>query len=280
MRLYSLKKKQIFLTRLAIEIQIFVAKTLFYVIQLKYRGGVWLTFYNLEKGVNRMNSLAITNSVSFLTAFSGGLLSFFSPCVFPLIPVFFALVIPDISNTPLVIKRSLGFFLGLSLFFALLGSISGSIGMMLAMYQSVINIVAGVLIILFGFLFLMNKSLISAKNIDLRKYNKNNSFFSAFLIGILISLVWIPCASPILASILTLATTTGQALRGALLLFVYSLGISIPFLFFSGIVSKILSKVTLGEPKWQKSLRIIGGIALMVVGTMVSFGIFNNISVI
>ncbi|WP_196793015.1 cytochrome c biogenesis CcdA family protein [Petrotoga mobilis] len=275
-----MKKKQIFLTRLAIEIQIFVAKTLFYVIQLKYRGGVWLTFYNLEKGVNRMNSLAITNSVSFLTAFSGGLLSFFSPCVFPLIPVFFALVIPDISNTPLVIKRSLGFFLGLSLFFALLGSISGSIGMMLAMYQSVINIVAGVLIILFGFLFLMNKSLISAKNIDLRKYNKNNSFFSAFLIGILISLVWIPCASPILASILTLATTTGQALRGALLLFVYSLGISIPFLFFSGIVSKILSKVTLGEPKWQKSLRIIGGIALMVVGTMVSFGIFNNISVI
>jgi len=180
----------------------------------------------------------------------------------------------------LVIKRSLGFFLGLSLFFALLGSISGSIGMMLAMYQSVINIVAGVLIILFGFLFLINKSLISAKNIDIRKYNKNNSFFSAFLIGILISLVWIPCASPILASILTLATTTGEPIRGALLLFVYSLGISIPFLFFSGIVSKILSKVTLGEPKWQKSLRIIGGILLMVVGTMVSFGIFNNISVI
>jgi cytochrome c-type biogenesis protein len=250
------------------------------VIQLKYRGGVWLTFYNLEKGVNRMNSLAITNSVSFLTAFSGGLLSFFSPCVFPLIPVFFALVIPDISNTRLVIKRSLGFFLGLSLFFALLGSISGSIGMMLAQYQSVINIFAGVLIILFGFLFLMNKSLISAKNIDLRKYNKNNSFFSAFLIGILISLVWIPCASPILASILTLATTTGEAMRGTLLLFVYSLGISIPFLFFSGIVSKILSKVTLGEPKWQKSLRIIGGILLMVVGTMVSFGLFNNISVL
>ncbi|PNR88078.1 cytochrome C biogenesis protein [Petrotoga sp. 9T1HF07.CasAA.8.2] len=227
-----------------------------------------------------MNSLAITTSVTFLTAFSGGLLSFFSPCVFPLIPVFFALVIPDISNTRLVIKRSLGFFLGLSLFFALLGSISGSIGMMLAQYQSVINIFAGVLIILFGFLFLMNKSLISPKNIDLKKYNKNNSFFSAFVIGILISLVWIPCASPILASILTLATTTGQALRGALLLFVYSLGISIPFLFFSGIVSKILSKVTLGEPKWQKSLRIIGGIALMVVGTMVSFGIFNNLSVI
>jgi cytochrome c-type biogenesis protein len=189
-------------------------------------------------------------------------------------------VIPDISDTRLVIKRSLGFFLGLSLFFALLGSISGSIGMMLAKYQSVINIVAGILIILFGFLFLMNKSLISAKNIDLRKYNKNNSFFSAFLIGILISLVWIPCASPILASILTLATTTGEAMKGALLLFVYSLGISIPFLFFSGIVSKILSKVTLGEPKWQKSLRIIGGILLMVVGTMVSFGIFNNIRAI
>jgi len=227
-----------------------------------------------------MNSLAIPNSVSFLTAFSGGLLSFFSPCVFPLIPVLFALVIPDISDTSLVIKRSVGFFLGLSLFFALLGSISGSIGMMLAKYQNVINIIAGLLIILFGYMFLMNKSLISAKNIDLRKYNKNNSFLSAFLIGILISLVWIPCASPILASILTLATTTGEAMRGALLLFVYSLGISIPFLFFSGIVSKILSKVTLGEPKWQKSLRIIGGISLMVVGTMVSFGIFNSINVI
>lgn len=224
-----------------------------------------------------MNSLIITTSVSYLTAFTGGLISFFSPCVLPLIPVFFGIVIPNISNPWIVLKRGFGFFLGLSTFFSILGVVSGSIGILFSKYQNIINIFAGLLIIMFGSMVLMNKKIISAKKIDLNKYNKSNSFISAFFIGILISIVWIPCASPVLASILALASTSGNAFRGSTLLFVYSLGISIPFLFFTGIVSKIISKVTFGEPKWQKSLRIFGGILLILVGGLVSTGFFNTL---
>ncbi|WP_113074851.1 cytochrome c biogenesis CcdA family protein [Petrotoga sp. 9PW.55.5.1] len=224
-----------------------------------------------------MNSLIITTSVGYLTAFTGGLISFFSPCVLPLIPVFFGIVIPNISNPWIVLKRGFGFFLGLSTFFSILGVVSGSIGILFSKYQNIINIFAGLLIIIFGLMILMNKKIISAKKIDLNKYNKSNSFISAFFIGILISIVWIPCASPVLASILALASTSGNAFRGSTLLFVYSLGISIPFLFFTGIVSKIISKVTFGEPKWQKSLRIFGGILLILVGGLVSTGFFNTL---
>ncbi|PNR94807.1 cytochrome c biogenesis CcdA family protein [Petrotoga sp. 9PWA.NaAc.5.4] len=224
-----------------------------------------------------MESLSFSTSVSFITALFGGIISFFSPCVLPLIPVFFGIVIPDISNTRLVIKRGVGFFIGLSLFFSFLGSLSGALGMILARYQILINIIAGILIIFFGLLYIFNIRLFTTQKIDLKRYNKSSSFFSTFLLGILIALIWIPCASPVLASILTLATTTGNAVRGALLLFVYSLGISIPFLFLSGIVSKIVSKVTIGEPKWEKSLRIVGGMLLIVVGVVISFGFFNNL---
>ena len=215
-------------------------------------------------------------SVSFLSAFSGGILSFFSPCVMPLIPVFLSVLVVDYSNIKHVIKRTVGFFSGLSVFFALIGLMSGFFGSLLIEYQKITNILMGLIVIILGFFYILKINFIKAKKFNLMKW-RNDSFFSSFILGIIISVVWIPCSGPVLGSILAMAANTGTAVRGSLLLFVYSLGISFPFIFLSGFVSKIISKITFGEPKWQKFLRYTGGILLIITGILISTGFFNSL---
>ncbi|WP_240739424.1 cytochrome c biogenesis CcdA family protein [Marinitoga lauensis] len=76
----------------------------------------------------------------------------------------------------------------------------------------------------------MDKSVFKGQKINMLKH-KNTSFISAFLIGVLISFIWIPCSGPVLAAVLTFASTTSNVFKGAFMLFLYSLGISIPFYF-------------------------------------------------
>ena len=215
-------------------------------------------------------------SIGYITALSGGILSFFSPCVLPLVPIIFAILIPDISKTSIVIKRGVGFFLGLSIFFTILGVISGSIGFLFYSYRWILNIIAGSITIFFGVIFLLDKQIFKGSKINLNKF-KDSSFMSSFLMGFAVSIVWIPCSGPILGGILSMAATNTNILKAATLLFVYSLGISIPFLFLSGVISKVVSKVSFGEPKWQKYLKYIGGILLILIGTFILFGMFNKI---
>ncbi|KLO22971.1 cytochrome C biogenesis protein [Marinitoga sp. 1197] len=221
-------------------------------------------------------TLNIQPAIGYLGAFLGGIISFFSPCVLPLIPLFFGILMTDLNDTMLTIKRGIAFFLGLSIFFSILGVFAGTAGSFLSTYQSIFNIIAGFFIISLGIFYLFGKDGFKGFKIDLNKH-KNSSFFSAFIIGILISFVWIPCSGPVLAAVLTFASTTSNVFSGGLMLFVYSLGISIPFLFFSGAISKILSKITFGTPKWEKYIRIFGGILLIIMGILVIFGLFNSL---
>ncbi|KLO21650.1 MULTISPECIES: cytochrome c biogenesis CcdA family protein [unclassified Marinitoga] len=221
-------------------------------------------------------TLSIQPTISYLGSFLGGILSFFSPCVLPLVPLFFGILIPDIKNLPLTLKRGIAFFIGLSMFFSLLGALAGSIGFILSKYQFILNIIAGIFIIAMGIYYLIDKSFFKGLKFNFSKY-KNTSFISAFILGILISFIWIPCSGPVLAAVLAFASTTSNAFKGAFMLFLYSLGISIPFLFLSGIISKIVSKITFGTPKWEKYLRITGSVILILIGILVIFGKFNSL---
>jgi cytochrome c-type biogenesis protein len=221
-----------------------------------------------------LNNFGLQQNITYLTAFTGGLISFLSPCIIPLIPIFFSILITDIKKPRIVIKRSIGFFLGLSLFFSILGVISGSISLLFAKYKWLIDLFGGILIIIFGIIYILKIQIFKNTNINLSKF-KNDSFISSFIMGIIISFVWIPCSGPILAAIFTMAATSENIIKSSITLFLYSLGISIPFLFLSGFISKLFSKISFGEPKWQKHLRIIGGSILIIVGILISTGFFN-----
>jgi len=133
--------------------------------------------------------------------------------------------------------KVLGFFLGLSLLFSIMGALSGNIGPFLERYGQVMNIVVGSGIVLMGVLYLFEAQIFKAKQVNVWKY-KGGGFWKGFLLGMAIGFVWIPCSSPVLASIFMIASQTNPV-KGAFLLFIFSLGISIPFLTIGGLIAKL-----------------------------------------
>lgn len=205
--------------------------------------------------------------VDIFTAFVHGIISFFSPCAIPLIPSFIALLVSEKGVKSF--WRIAGFFVGLSTTFSVLGALSGSVGVL--MNRSSMRYVAGSLILVMAFLFLFEVQLIKIKSFNFYRF-KSGGFIAGVMIGVGIGLVWIPCASPVLASILVIASTKTSALKGAMMLFVYSLGISVPFLSVGGIVSKIFTKVSFRKPFFEKILKYASSVLLFIIGLLVFTG--------
>ncbi|MFN6991369.1 MAG: cytochrome c biogenesis CcdA family protein [Fervidobacterium sp.] len=207
--------------------------------------------------------------VSLWIAFGTGLLSFFSPCVLPLIPGFVGIVIGGGKDTKNRLQRLIGFFIGFSLMFTTLGAFSGIIGSILTLFSGIIEKIIGFSIIIFAVLFAFDVQLFKGRNVNIWKF-KGSGFFGGILLGLGVGFVWIPCSSPILASILLIATQE-SVFKGMTLLFLYSLGISIPFLTIGTFISKVLTK-SIGKPRWEKWTKIIGAILIALLGILIILG--------
>jgi len=218
-------------------------------------------------------------TVSFIAAFTGGLLSFFSPCIFPILPGYIGFLMGDTKSSWTKIIKSLGFIFGLSLVFITLGALSGLIGSTLSKFQSWISILGGAFIIVLALSYLnwiKLPSFVLMKNTNSQR--KATGFWSAALIGILISFVWVPCVSPVLGSILVVAANSTDVLKGTALLAVYSLGMGIPLFLlamFVGVVYKYIPKLM----RYESVLKKIGGVLLLIVGILMMTGMLNNLQI-
>ncbi len=211
-----------------------------------------------------MVSLGPTD-VSIWIAIASGLLSFFSPCVLPLIPGFVGIVLGGNKK----IQRLIGFFIGFTTMFTVLGAFSGLLGGFLAKFGSIIEKIIGIAIVVFGILYMMEVQLFKGKSVNIWKF-KGSGFVGGLILGLAIGFVWIPCSSPVLASMLLIAAQK-SVLKGMLLLFVYSLGISLPFLTIGAAISKALS-IGFGKPTWEKWTKIIGGGFIILMGILILLG--------
>jgi cytochrome c-type biogenesis protein len=188
--------------------------------------------------------------ISYPVAFWAGFLSFFAPCVVPLFPIYLAYISGDsvdkISNIGSskfkknVIISSLLYILGFSLMFILLGTSIAGAGIILRRHAGIVRTIGGIIIILFGIqisgsvkLPLLNKGGMTG----VPQWTKNLGILRPLIIGIIFASTWVPCVGPILGSILALTLMSHTVLKGALLLFTYSLGISIPFLLAAVMIS-------------------------------------------
>ncbi|ANQ54010.1 cytochrome C biogenesis protein [Thermosipho affectus] len=203
--------------------------------------------------------------ISVWVALGHGILSFFSPCILPLIPAFLGILFTAKNK----LLKLLGFLSGFSIFFTVIGVFSSIFGFFFAKYGSIINYVFGSIIILMGTLYIFQKELLKPRKVNVWKF-KGGSFITGFLLGGVIGIIWIPCSSPILGSILAIAASA-NSLKGAVLLFVYSLGISIPFLTIGSSISKLMT-ASFKAPRWELTLRIIGGTFLILLGVLIMFG--------
>lgn len=213
---------------------------------------------------------------------AGGVLSFFSPCIFPLLPVYLGylsgedelLSMQDADRTAnKQAQRKLQinvlvFVAGISTVFIILGVIAGTMGAWLIESAPVLVKVAGAAVIILG-LFQLNLI-----NLPILQQGRRFAFDRAqggyarsYVLGLTFSFGWTPCVGPVLSSILLLSTTQGGALNAALLLLVYAIGFGLPFLmisFFLGVFFQQYKKVY----PYLEGIRMVGGILLIVMGIL------------
>ena len=197
------------------------------------------------------------NTELFIGAvYVAGLLSFFSPCIFPLLPVYIGML--STSGKKSIIK-TLVFVIGLSTSFVLLGFGAGSIGSFLI--SKTFRIISGVIVIIFGIIqmeivkipFLERTKLVDIKG------KENDSIWGAFL--------WTPCVGPILASILFISSGGGNPYYGALMMFIYVLGLATPFVILSLSSKYVLTKVS-AIKKHLGIMKKIGGLLIIIMGIL------------
>lgn len=220
-----------------------------------------------------------------ITAFVGGVLSFFSPCVVPLIPVYMGYLADSTmgsvqkgSYKKKLFINALGFLLGLLIIFSLLGLTATSIGLLLLTQLDTFRKISGVVIILFG-LFHSGFLKLDFLNKDrkVRFKRRGSTFLNAVLLGMAFSFGWTPCVGPILGSILIMAANSADLLQGIWLLGLYSIGFSLPFLavvFFMEPVLKALDR----RPKIVEGIKIFTSLFIIMMGAFVYLDYFSKIS--
>ncbi len=182
------------------------------------------------------------NNVGLLAAMLGGLISFVSPCVLPLVPPYLCYIGgvslaelehtgPAQTATGKVVTASFAFVLGFSTIFVALGATASVIGQTLAMHWGTLTVIGGIVVIVMGLHFL-GVFRIGLLNREARLHVKRAQpgLAGAYVLGLAFALGWTPCIGPILAAILGVAGATDTVWQGALLLAVYSLGLGIPFI--------------------------------------------------
>lgn len=223
----------------------------------------------------------------FLT-FLGGFLSFFSPCVIPIIPIYFSFLAGNgkkndcygniIYNQKKVFFNTLFFIFGISTSFFILGFSFTAIGDIAFSQKDIISKIGGIIIIALG---LFQLGIIKLNPLYKEKRiaytNKRITPLVAFITGFTFSFAWTPCIGPILSSVLILAASLKGNTIGNLLIFIYSLGFVIPFLLI-GLFTATLLNFFKSKQKFLKYTVKIAGVFLIIIGTLTFFGYTNQLS--
>jgi cytochrome c-type biogenesis protein len=229
----------------------------------------------------------LSETITFSAAFAAGLLSFFSPCVLPLLPAYFSFITGlsldeltqnSAENRQKVILSTLFYVAGFSFVFILLGASASFLGNLARDYAWVLRFFGGTVIIVFG-LHLLGVINITALQFEKRLHvtEKPLHLLGTFFIGMAFAAGWTPCIGPILTSILFLAGSQETVGQGTLLLAVFSAGLALPFIILSFFIHTILGFIRRTR-KLIRVLNLVSGILLIVIGLLLISGKFDIIA--
>ena len=230
-------------------------------------------------------------SVPVLTVFVQGLLSFFSPCVFPLVPLYIsyfsggAKTVDADGNVRYpqgkVLLHTVCFVLGISAAFFLLGFGFTAMGQFLSAHQQLIGRISGIIMILFGLyqlgVFGHPAALEKERRLPLRLDRLAMGPLTAWLLGFTFSFAWTPCVGPTLTSVFLLAGSAGNAAKGLGLICVYTLGFILPFLAVGLCTGAVLSFFRRHQGVVRYTVRI-GAVLMLLMGVLTLTGLINNLS--
>ncbi len=212
--------------------------------------------------------------MEYAITFLEGIISFISPCMLPMLPLYISYFAGNANKKHQTLLNAFAFVTGFTIIFTLLGVFAGSIGAFLIKYQTIINILSGLVIIYFGLSYLNVVQLPFFKGNSTRYEVKG--LFSAFIFGMIYSVSLTPCVGAFLGSALMLASSTGGAIKGALLLLTYSLGLGIPFLFSAVLIEQLQTAFAFIK-KHYHIINIVCGIFLIIMGIFMALGMMNRI---
>jgi cytochrome c-type biogenesis protein len=229
--------------------------------------------------------------VSYGAAALAGVISFLSPCVLPLVPPYLVFIsgtsLEDLKtaggadkarNYRNVMLSAVAFVLGLATVFVSLGASASYFGQLLRAYLPLLAQLAGVFIIIMGLNFLgVFKLSFLSREVRYHQDSKPIGLLGAYGIGAAFAFGWTPCIGPVLAAILSIAASTESVTKGASLLFVYSLGLGIPFLISAASINVFLNFFSKFKSKLGMVEKVMGG-ALVITGVMFLTGWMQIVS--
>ena len=215
--------------------------------------------------------------MEYLIVFLEGIITFLSPCLLPMIPVYVSFFMGGGERSAVkTVRNACGFVLGYSAVFVTLGVFASAVGTLLRRYQTVLNLVTGCIVILLGlnYLGILKWNLFSG---GVGKADTSEMTFSkAVLFGIVFAVGWTPCVGTFLGSALMLAGRQGSVGKGTLMLVLYSLGLGIPFIVSALLIDQL--KTLFGWVKQHYGLlNRIAGILLVIVGVLMASGLMGTV---
>lgn len=232
------------------------------------------------------SSLGGGDTLFMSSVFVAGFISFFAPCTFPILPVYIGILTDHdgrqgislgrfkIALRPMI--KTLLFVSGLSTTFILLGFGAGALGSLIN--GRLFSIIMGGIVVLLGLhqvgVFQI-PGLAKYRVLRLKRI-QNTDLFGTYLLGLTFSFGWTPCVGPVLAAVLAVSADGGQALYGGVLMAIYAIGLAIPFLIMA-LMSNLLLEHFSKLEKWLGTIKIIGGILIIIMGILL---MSNNLNLI
>ena len=215
--------------------------------------------------------------MDYLVTFLEGIVTFVSPCLLPMLPIYLAYVAGgsaagERADAGRALAGALAFVAGFSAVFCALGAFAGTLGRLLLAHQRALDVVCGAIVCVLGLNYLGVIHIDALdRTVGPQATRRRGGVLGALLFGVVFAVGWTPCVGTFLASALSLAATSGSALRGVTLLLVYSAGLGLPF-----VLSAVLVDQLEGTLAWARSharqVEVASGALLVLVGVLMATG--------
>lgn len=217
--------------------------------------------------------------MEYLIVFIEGIITFISPCILPMLPIYISYFAGDIEEGKKgkTIINAIGFVIGFTIIFTLLGALAGTFGMFIKKYQTIFNIIGGSILIIFGLNYMGILSIgFIEKTKKIQVDIKSFKFFSTIVFGMIFAIGWTPCVGTFLGSALMIAASSSGVLKGTIMLLIYSLGLGIPFIIAALIMDELKNSMKFIKENY-KLINRISGVFLIIVGISMIIGLFNKL---
>ena len=213
--------------------------------------------------------------MTYFIAFLEGIITFISPCILPMLPLYISYFANGENNRRKTVCNALGFILGFTIVFVLLGAFAGVLGGFLKQYETVVNIITGGIVVVLGLNFtglIRIDFLNDAKRLQVEI--RNIHFATSVLFGMVFAIGYTPCVGAFLGSALMMASRQGTLVEGGLMLVIYSAGRGIPVLISALLIDRLKATFQVIKSHYRV-INLVSGVFLVVLGVLMMTGAFG-----